>query len=293
MGRVFGEIEGVAVGATFADREALHRAGVHRPLQAGISGAAADGADSIVLNEGYEDDIDRGDEIIYTGHGGRDPSTGRQLADQKLTLGNRALAHSMLEGLPVRVIRGPKLKSAFAPPSGYRYDGLYLVDDYWTTTGKSGFQIIQFRLTRYAEDRSAWPQPTAPTAEELKTPSRRSTTVQRIIRSTATANRVKLLHNHACQVCGVRLETPAGPYAEGAHIMPLGMPHSGPDTASNILCLCPNHHVLFDDGAVGVNDDFTLIGVPGRLRTVRRHPVAAEVLRHHRERHGLASKDLP
>jgi len=35
------------------------------------------GADSIVFSGGYEDDEHRGDEIIYTGHGGRDPNTGQ------------------------------------------------------------------------------------------------------------------------------------------------------------------------------------------------------------------------
>jgi hypothetical protein len=35
---------------------------------------------------------------------------------------------------------------------------------------------------------------------------------------------------------------------EAAHIRPLGAPHNGPDTLDNTLCLCPNHHVLFDHG---------------------------------------------
>ena len=45
----------------------------------GISGTAKDGADSIVLSGGYEDDVDYGDEIVYTGHGGRHPSNGQQM----------------------------------------------------------------------------------------------------------------------------------------------------------------------------------------------------------------------
>jgi putative restriction endonuclease len=89
--RIFGEIPGVAVGAVFPTRRALHDAGVHRPLQGGISGAGLEGADSIILSGGYEDDIDFGDEIIYTGHGGKDPRTGNQIADQQLTVGNLAL----------------------------------------------------------------------------------------------------------------------------------------------------------------------------------------------------------
>jgi hypothetical protein len=72
--RIFGEIPGMSVGRSFANREELSRSGVHRPLQAGISGAQDEGADSIVLSGGYEDDQDFGDLIVYTGHGGPGPS---------------------------------------------------------------------------------------------------------------------------------------------------------------------------------------------------------------------------
>jgi putative restriction endonuclease len=53
----------------FASRDELNKTGVHLPTRAGISGAAEEGADSIVLSGGYEDDRDDGDVIIYTGHG--------------------------------------------------------------------------------------------------------------------------------------------------------------------------------------------------------------------------------
>lgn len=48
--------------------------GVHRPHIAGIHGRETDCAYSIVLSGGYEDDIDNGDEFLYTGSGGRDLS---------------------------------------------------------------------------------------------------------------------------------------------------------------------------------------------------------------------------
>lgn len=48
--------------------------GVHRPHVAGIHGREAHCAYSIVLSGGYEDDVDNGDEFIYTGSGGRDLS---------------------------------------------------------------------------------------------------------------------------------------------------------------------------------------------------------------------------
>lgn len=64
--RLFGEIQGHSEGTYFESRAELSRAGVHRPLQAGISGSAYEGADSIVLSGGYEDDRDNGFEIICT-----------------------------------------------------------------------------------------------------------------------------------------------------------------------------------------------------------------------------------
>lgn len=48
----------------------------------GIWGAGDVGAQSIVVSGGYEDDEDLGNLIIYTGQGGRDPASGRQVADR-------------------------------------------------------------------------------------------------------------------------------------------------------------------------------------------------------------------
>jgi putative restriction endonuclease len=56
--RIFGEIEGIAVGTEFANRAKLAASGIHKPTQAGISGSTTEGADSIVVSGGYEDDED-------------------------------------------------------------------------------------------------------------------------------------------------------------------------------------------------------------------------------------------
>jgi putative restriction endonuclease len=254
---------------------------------AGISGSEREGADSIVLSGGYEDDEDLGEEIVYTGHGGRDAESGRQVAHQRLTKGNLALAHSSIEGLPVRVIRGENLDPPYAPPSGYRYDGLYMVDDYWQGEGRSGFRVWRYRLIKL---------PSIPTRADAvtETPApysiqRRETTVQRLVRDTAQARRIKALYDYRCQMCGVRLEGLAGPYAEAAHIRPLGAPHHGPDTPDNILCLCPNHHVLLDHGGVGISEDLSLIGVEGRLTVHPQHQISEEHLRYRREHYGINS----
>ncbi|MGR5251967.1 YDG/SRA domain-containing protein [Vibrio astriarenae] len=106
--RTFGHILGVEVGDIFESRATLAKVGIHPPTQAGISGGAKEGANSIVLSGGYEDDEDFGDEIIYTGAGGRDENSGKQIADQRLERTNMALAKNSLEGLPVRVTRSHK-----------------------------------------------------------------------------------------------------------------------------------------------------------------------------------------
>ena len=134
------------VGSCFASRAALSKAGIHGPHIAGIAGNGRTGARSVVLSGRYEDTEDFGDVIIYTGHGGRDPDTGRQMAHQTLTRGNLALAVSCMQELPIRVIRGANLVSPYAPQTGYRYDGLYQVEDYWCEPGTSGFNIWRFRL---------------------------------------------------------------------------------------------------------------------------------------------------
>jgi putative restriction endonuclease len=280
-----GELLAFPPGSAFSSRAELHAAGLHGPIQAGIAGSAANGAESIVVSGGYEDDQDLGNEIIYTGQGGRDPNSGRQIADQELTRGNRALAVNKTQGLPVRVIRGARV-SRFAPESGYRYDGLFRVDDYWHEVGRSGFRVWRFRLVAIDSEAAESNQPPIlflpPGAA---TPPRKLQITLRVVRDTAVTNAVKQLHDFRCQFCGIRLEGPAAPYAESAHIRPLGRPHNGPDTPENVLCLCPNHHVLFDLGAITIADDLSLIGAAGTVRTSKEHQVSLDHIRYHRARY--------
>jgi putative restriction endonuclease len=283
--RLFGHVPGYPEGSRFESRAELSEAGVHRPTVAGISGSEREGADSIVLSGGYEDDQDLGDEIVYTGHGGRDPESGRQIADQSFTRGNRALAYSSLNGLPVRVVRGAGHNSPYSPSTGYRYDGLYLVDDYWHEPGRSGFRVWRYRLIKLPEQ----PSEGRAEAEGSEGPSpapRQETTVLRIVRDTPQARRIKDLYDYRCQMCGTHLEGLSGPYAEAAHIRPLGAPHHGPDTPDNILCLCPNHHVLFDHGGVSIGADLSMIGGRGELTVNRQHRINEEHLRYRREHYG-------
>lgn len=117
---------------------------------------------------------------------------------------------------------------------------------------------------------------------ESDQPDRAAYIVNRIVRDTKKSREVKALYNSECQVCGTRLYSSAGPYAEGAHIWPLGEPHGGSDSKNNILCLCPNHHVLLDRGAFGIRDNFELISLDGRLNVHAEHKIDSKNLEYHR-----------
>lgn len=222
--------------------------------------------------------------IVYTGHGGNDPTTGRQVADQVLERGNLGLAISSDQGFPVRVVRGAGGEPAFSPPSGCRYDGIYFVAEYWSELGKSGYRIWRFRLVRDdAPETENPPGQPAPGGNE----DSRYSTVQRLVRNTAVTQWVKERHDFVCQICGGRLLTSSGAYAEGAYIRPRGRPHGGPDAIENVLCLCPNDHVRLDRGVLVISDAYEVIEretrrIKGRLRLVPGHRPAPKNLAYHR-----------
>ncbi|MEV6448778.1 YDG/SRA domain-containing protein [Amycolatopsis sp. NPDC051716] len=294
-----GEIPGYPEGAVFASRAEVAASGVHRALQAGIVGTGKTGAESIVSSGGYEDDDDHGDELLYTGHGGRD-SRGRQVADQTFEApGNAALRTSWLTGAPVRVVRGPDRKSPHAPDSGYRYDGLFRVDDAALVSGQGGHQICRFRMVKMSVgvDVIFGRQDVLLSAELHHgeaplgniQPERKQVVTQRTVRSTDVVEYVKKMYDHTCQICGVRLSVGDGRgYSEGAHIQALGGFHRGPDLPPNVLCLCPNCHVQFDRGAIVIDSELTIVrhGKPAGVLTVQdSHNLDSKFLQYHRDAH--------
>lgn len=155
--RIVGAIPGIYVGDLFFYRMELVVLGLHCQSQAGIdflpASMSPNGepiATSVIVSGGYEDDIDDGDVIIYTGHGGQDKHKhSRQVVDQKLQGGNLALERSMRFGVEVRVIRGIKYKgSASTSNKVYVYDGLYKIIACWFELGKSGFGVYKYKLLR-------------------------------------------------------------------------------------------------------------------------------------------------
>jgi putative restriction endonuclease len=282
----FGEVPGFPPGSHWETRKEASVDRVHRPTMAGICGTGSTGAESIVLNDGYEDDQDLGDEIRYTGHGGQ--TDGKQTADQTFEdPGNAALVNSELSGMPVRVIRGFKGEPKFSPRTGYRYDGLYRVADHWQERGISGFNMCFFTLIKIDSDEKAVFEERGRLPEGNHKPGRTTRTSTAVDRDSEVAKSVKRIHEHACQMCDIQLVGPRGPIADGAHIRGLGEPHNGPDIPSNILCLCPNHHRLFDSGAIYIDDNFRVFdfnGSPiGPLTRNKHHTVDLAFIRYHRE----------
>lgn len=285
-GRVFGEIPGVPPGTTFATRKEVSAAGLHGPWQSGIHGNAGEGASSIVVSGGYVDDVDMGRTILYTGHGGRDPGTGRQVRDQSLDdPGNAGLVTSHLENLPVRVIKG----SSGGP---YVYEGLFQVTDHWSELGADGFRVWRFKLDAIEGGYSfARDEPVQMT--EMRAPDgdidpvRKPVFTQRLVRSSRVVEFVKDIYDNCCQICQTVLVHPGGKTSEGAHVRALGTPHNGQDVVTNVLCLCPNHHTLFDRGGVWIDDELRVRSpeaeVLGDLHVDSRHNLDMDNFAYHRQ----------
>lgn len=87
------------------------------------------------------------------------------------------------------------------------------------------------------------------------------------------SRKIKHLYGFQCQICGQRLEIKPGEfYAEGHHLQPLGGEHKGTDVPENVICLCPNHHALFDYFAIRLD--------PARLK-LNKHPLDKQFIDYH------------
>ncbi|KAF9530823.1 PUA-like domain-containing protein [Crepidotus variabilis] len=154
----YGPVHGVELFKVFATKQEASDARIHRAPRAGIAGSSlVKGAQSIALSGRYEDDIDNGDIIFYTGTGGQEVLSARDKARGRIprqevpqTFANQlnaALRVNKELGTPVRVLRGANKHSPYAPSEGYRYDGCYLVQTAEIAVGRSGFNICRYKLT--------------------------------------------------------------------------------------------------------------------------------------------------
>ncbi|KAJ2629799.1 hypothetical protein H4R22_003101 [Coemansia sp. RSA 1290] len=174
-----GSIPGVHVGQSWRYRIHVSESGIHRPPVGGIAGGSKTPAVSIVLAGGYPEDVDQGEEFIYTGSGGYDLSGNKRQAkvqtfDQELTRGNRSLALACAAPInedtgatakdwklssPIRVCRSykvAKMHPQYAPKEGVRYDGLYRIVKYWKEKGVSGFYVWRYLFRRDDPEPAPW-----------------------------------------------------------------------------------------------------------------------------------------
>ncbi|WSA18127.1 caspase family protein [Streptosporangium subroseum] len=285
----YGPIENEKSLPLFASRRELHNAGIHRPLQAGICGTAErGGAESIVVSGGYRDDRDYGNVIIYTGHGGRDSNTGRQVRDQSpRDSGNAALIKNIMTEIPVRVIRGSGGNPEFSPDFGYTYDGLFKVTDYWTQRGIDGPSVLQYRLEKLSDGTHR----AGDSTDRQPEPGRLRRVSTGVYEDLVLSDELKRLYDYSCQICDIILEAPGGlRFASTVHIKGLGLPHEGPDSKDNMLCLCANHRDLFRYGSIIIDETLQAINqIDGELLgplTVR-HTINKSYLHYHREHYSV------
>uniref|UniRef100_A0ACD5XJT7 Uncharacterized protein n=1 Tax=Avena sativa TaxID=4498 RepID=A0ACD5XJT7_AVESA len=159
--KMIGKIPGIDVGDQFYSRAEMVVLGIHSHWLNGIDymgmkykemkgyeNLTFPLATCVVMSGIYEDDLDKADEIIYTGQGGNDLlGNHRQIGSQKLARGNLALKNSKDNGNPIRVIRGHMAKNSYTGKV-YTYDGLYKVVDDWMQNGVQGHVVFKYKLKR-------------------------------------------------------------------------------------------------------------------------------------------------
>lgn len=192
----------------------------------------------------YHDQLLSDDLMVYIGEG--DLSAGPQIDSP----GNVALMRAKNTGVIFPVV----VKWA---RNRYEYLGRWRVVD-WEYSPDGGLPAHYRFLLQKAEAPQDEPSPSLlqVSAANQKQARRVATALERIVRDTRAVQQLKALYAYTCQVCNQPLNRGFGdPWVEGHHIMPLGQPHNGPDIPENIIILCPNHHALFDFGAIAIDLD--------------------------------------
>lgn len=89
---------------------------------------------------------------------------------------------------------------------------------------------------------------------------RRLRTSNLLVRNRKLTQELKKIYSSKCQICNGQIRIDQhNYYIEAHHIKPLGEPHNGPDLMENMLCVCPNCHVLLDYNAIILNLDNMVI----------------------------------
>lgn len=103
--------------------------------------------------------------------------------------------------------------------------------------------------------------------EELNgPPEQTSEVVTRFIRDTKKVQQLKKIYHNKCQICKYVIKiSNKSKYSEVHHLHPLK--DLGDDDLTNMLVLCPTHHVEFDYKIIGINyDKKTIVDKNGKFR---------------------------
>lgn len=190
----------------------------------------------------YHDQLLAEDLMLYIGEG--DLSAGPQTD----SVGNVALKRAKETGavFPV-VVKWDRNR--------YEYLGKWRVID-WEYSPWQGLPAHYRFILQRVEPPDEEPERALATltAQGREKAKRISTVLERLVRDTRVIQELKAIYQYTCQVCNQPLNRGFGdPIVEGHHIQPLGQPHNGPDIPANVIILCPNHHALFDVGALTVD----------------------------------------
>ena len=103
---------------------------------------------SLFLGGYVDDDEDFGDYVIYTGHGGRDQRTGRQIEDQSPEASGNAWAATLarLKGFQSEYQRSQQRLEFRSPRWAIRTRACFTVSGHSPEPGRDGFVIQRFRL---------------------------------------------------------------------------------------------------------------------------------------------------
>ena len=86
--------------------------------------------------------------------------------------------------------------------------------------------------------------------------SDKEVTIERLVRDTNIAKKLKALYKNKCQLCEYQLRGANGDYiSEAHHLKPYNKIHMGDDTPQNMIVLCPNCHTQFDYLVYAINPE--------------------------------------
>ncbi len=126
-------------------------------------------------------------------------------------------------------------------------------------------------------------------SEGTSVTERREAHREEAIRDNVLVRELKRLYDDRCQICGERRQSsPESGYSEVHHLMPLG--EDGPDKPENMVVVCPNHHVDFENRMLTVDPQTLEIThqyeseIDGRRLLVRdEHDIEPQYLAYHNQ----------